>query len=126
MSSKCSVLNDLANLSQTVASFLSSPGTLTPTDITNLVTVVQTAQGAVRDLPINITRKTDILNRLDQAIFILQNNVFLFNTPTKLLAVLEIFQLVSLKVQNLMLPCPQGIVTVTPSNKFSTLCQICN
>lgn len=121
MSSKCSVLQDIANASQIVDSFLSSPASLTPTAAASLVTQLLLVQGAVQDLPLNAIRKTDIINRLNQAIALLQVAIGLTNIET-ILAVSQILQTVALKVQNLTLPCPQGITIVHPSNTFSTIC----
>lgn len=125
MSSKCSVLQDIANASQVVDSFLSTPGALTPTVITSLVTQVLLVEGAVQDLPINATRKSDIINRLNQAVSILQGGTPGLSNIEILLTVSQILQTVGLKVENLMIPCSQGIVTVTPSNIFNTSCNLC-
>jgi hypothetical protein len=124
MSSKCSVLQDLATVSQDVDSFLSNPAGLTSTVITTLVNEILSVQGAAQDLPINATRKADIINRLTQAITILQGGAGLSNIDI-ILAVSQILQTVALKVENLVLPCTQGIATIHPSNTFSTICQSC-
>ncbi|HBE79505.1 MAG TPA: hypothetical protein DDW65_17270 [Firmicutes bacterium] len=124
MSSKCSVLQDIANVSQNVDSFLSTPAALTPTTAAALINQILLLQGAVRDLPINAIRKTDILNRLNQAITLLQGVIGLTNIET-ILSVSQILQTVALKVENLCLPCSQGITIVHPSNTFSTICNCC-
>jgi hypothetical protein len=124
--SVCSVLRDIQNISQTVADFLGNPNAFTPAVAANLVTQFELVRGAVRELPINFTLKNDILTRLNEAQFILQQNGILgFNTITELLAVLQIITVSALKVQNLRLPCPQGITTVVSSNAFSTICDFC-
>ena len=123
MSSKCSTLQDIETASQIVDSFLSTPGALTPTVVTTLVNQILLVEGSVQSLPINNVRKTDILTRLNQAITLLQGGTQGLSNIEIILAVSQILQTVSLKVENLTLPCPQGIVTVNPSNTFSTLCQ---
>ena len=125
MSSKCSVLQDLAVVSQNVDAFLSTPAALTATTASTLISQLTSVQGAVQALPINAIRRSDILNRLNQAIALLQ-----FTTPGLtnieiILAVSQILQTVSLKVENLTIPCPQGILTVNPSNTFNTICNSC-
>jgi hypothetical protein len=124
MSSKCSVLQDLATVSQDVDAFLSNPTGLTTTAITTLVNEILSVQGAAQDLPINATRKADIINRLTQAVTILQGGAGLSNINI-ILAVSQILQTVALKVENLTLPCTQGIATIHPSNTFSTSCHCC-
>jgi hypothetical protein len=125
MSSKCSVLQDLAKVSQDVDSFLSKHNALTTTAINTLVSEILSVQGAAQDLPINATRKADIIKRFTQAVTILQGGAGLSNID-KILAVSQILQTIALKVENLTLPCPQGTVTVHPSNTFSTICNFCN
>ncbi|MGE5581475.1 MAG: hypothetical protein ACM3X9_02965 [Bacillota bacterium] len=123
--SKCSILQAISSASQAVDAFLSNPAGLTATTANNLISQILLVQGAAQALPINAVRKGDIIGRLNQAISLLQ-----FSTPGLtnieiILAVSQILQTVSLKVENLTLPCPQGIVTVHPSNTFSTLCNFC-
>jgi hypothetical protein len=121
MSSKCSVLQDIANASQIVDSFLSTPAALTPTVAASIINQLLLVQGAVQDLPINAVRKTDILTRLNQAITLLSGVTGLTGIET-ILAVSQILQTVALKIENLRLPCSQGITIVHPSNTFSTIC----
>lgn len=124
--SACSVLQNIQNVSQVIADFLANPGAFSPTTAANLIIQIELVKGAVRELPINATRKNDILNRLNEAQFILQQNGALgFTIITELLAILQILQLSALKVQNLCLPCPQGTTTVRPSTTFSTRCNFC-
>ena len=125
MSSKCSVLQDIANAAQVVDSFLSTPGSLTPATAASLINQLLLVQGAVQDLPLNAIRKADIINRLNQAIALLQGGTGLTNIEI-ILAVSQILQTVALKVENLRLPCTQGITIVHPSNTFSTICNSCN
>ncbi len=125
--SACSVLRDIQNLLQIVSDFLGNPSAFTPTVAANLVTQIELVRGAVRQLPINLVLKNDILARLNEAQFILQQGGALgYDTLTQLLAIIQIIQISGLKVQNLRLPCPQGITIVHPSNTFSTLCNQCN
>jgi hypothetical protein len=127
MSSKCSTLHDIETASQIVDSFLSTPGALTPTVINTLVTQILLVEGSVQSLPINAVRKADIITRLNQAVTLLQGGTPGLTNIEIILAVSQILQTVSLKVDNLCLPCPQGTVTVNPSNTFSTLCSCsCN
>ena len=124
--SACSVLQNIQNVSQMIADFLGNPGAFNPTVAADLVTQIELIRGAVRELPINALRKNDILARLNEAQFILQQNSALgFTAITELLAVMQILQLSALKIQNLRLPCPQGLTTVHPSNTFSTTCNFC-
>jgi hypothetical protein len=125
MSSKCSVLQNLANVSQDVDSFLSNPAGLTTAVRSTLISEIASLQGAVQDLPLNAIRKADIQNRLTQAITILQGGTSLSNIDI-ILAVSQILQTVALKIENLRLPCNQGVETVHPSNTFSTICNLCN
>lgn len=124
MSSKCSVLQDIANASQFVDSFLSTPAALTPTTSAAIINQLLLVQGAIQDLPINAIRKADIIGRLNQAIALLQGGTGLTNIEI-ILAVSQILQTVALKVENLTLPCPQGIAIIHPSNTFSTSCHCC-
>lgn len=124
--SACSALQNIQNISQTIADFLANPGAFNATVAANLVIQIELVKGSVRELPINAIRKNDILNRLNEAQLILQQNGALgFTAITELLAILQILQLSALKIQNLRLPCPQGITTVVPSNTFSTICNFC-
>lgn len=123
MSNTCIVLSDIENISQVIADFLSNPAAVTPAVITNLVSQIELINGAVRSLPLAIDIKNDFLNRLAQAQFLLQNNVG--GIQNTLLAVLQILQLVALKVQNHPVPCTQGLTIVHPSNTFNTTCQSC-
>lgn len=124
--SACSVLQSIQNVSQIIADFLGNPGAFNPSVAADLINQIELIRGAVRELPVNAQRKNDILARLNEAQFILQQNGALgFTVITELLAILQILQLSVLKIQNLRLPCPQGITTVHPSNTFSTLCNFC-
>jgi hypothetical protein len=108
-----------------VDAFLSNPAALTPAAVATLINQILSVQGAAQDLPINAIRKADIVNRLSQAIAILQGTGGLTGVSL-ILAVSQILQTVALKVENLTLPCTQGIVTIHPSNTFSTICNFCN
>jgi hypothetical protein len=121
--SACSALQNIQTISQQISPFLGNPGAFTPAVAASLVTQIELIKGSVRELPINATRKNDILTQLSEAQFILQQNGALgFTAITELLAVLQLLQLSALKIQNLRLSCPQGITTVHPSNTFSTIC----
>ena len=124
MSSKCSVLQDIANASQIEDSFLSMPAALTPATAASIVNQLLLVQGAVQALPINAVRKADIINRLNQAITLLSGVTGLTSIET-ILAVSQILQTVALKVENLRLPCSQGLTIVHPSNTFNTICNCC-
>lgn len=122
MSSACSVLRRIEEVSQAVAEFLGNPGALTPAVAADLINQIKLIRGAVRALPLASGPKNDILRRLNQAQFILQNGTLGLSAIDRILAVLQILQLSAFKVKNRKLPCPQGFVTVHPSNRFNTIC----
>jgi hypothetical protein len=122
MSSKCSTLQAIETASQIVDAFLSTPSALTPTAINTLVNQILLVEGSVQSLPINNVRKADIINRLNQAVTILQGGTPGLTNIEIILAVSQILQTVFIKVDNLCLPCPQGLVFVNPSNVFNTAC----
>jgi len=123
MSNTCIVLRDLENTIQFVTNFLSCPTSLNQIDINALINQIELVSGAVRDLPLAAGIKMDMLHRLHQAQLILQaNRAGALNT---LLTVLQILQVVVLKVTNHPVPCVQGQTIAAPSNCFSTSCQCC-
>ena len=122
MSSACTVLRRIEEVSQAVAEFLGNPAALTPAVAAELSNQIELIRGAVRNLPLAAGPKNDILRRLNQAQFILQNGTLGLTAIERLLAVLQILQLSAFKVQNRKLPCPQGFVKVHPSGRFNTLC----
>ncbi len=124
MSSKCSVLRDLTHLSQLVDDFLSNPGALNNSSVNFLISRFLSVQGAAQALPIKKAKKCDILHRFAQAISILQSRDGLSNINI-ILAISQILQTIRLKIEDLCIPCPQGIVTVHPSNTFNTSCKCC-
>ncbi len=125
MSSSCSVLRRIEDVSQAVAEFLGNPSALTPSVAADLSNRIELIRGAVRNLPLAAGPKNDILRRLNQAQFILANGSLGLSDIQRVLSVLQILQLSAFKVGNRKLPCPQGVVTVHPSNRFSTICNIC-
>ncbi|HHT47699.1 MAG TPA: hypothetical protein GXZ98_00155 [Firmicutes bacterium] len=125
MSSACSVLRRIEEVSQAVAEFLGNPGALTPAVAADLITRIELIRGAVRNLPLAAGPKNDLLRRLNQAQFILQNGTLGLSDIQRVLAILQILQLSAFKLQNRKLPCPQGFVIVHPSNRFNTLCHCC-
>lgn len=122
VSSACSVLRRIEEVSQAVAEFLGNPGALTPAVAADLINRIELIRGAVRSLPLAAGAKNDLLRRLNQAQFILQNGTLGLSTIERILAVLQILQLSAFKLKNRKLPCPQGFITVHPSNRFNTLC----
>ncbi|HHW12006.1 MAG TPA: hypothetical protein GXX33_03285 [Firmicutes bacterium] len=122
MSSACSVLRRIEEVSQAVAEFLGNPAALTPAVAADLINQIELIRGAVRNLPLASGPKNDLLRRLNQAQFILQNGTLGLSAIEQLLAVLQILQLSAFKLKNRKLPCPQGFVVVHPSNRFNTLC----
>ncbi|HEX3043125.1 MAG TPA: hypothetical protein VHY08_00100 [Bacillota bacterium] len=68
-----------------------------PSLISQITTQIELLKGIIRELPIQAVFKTDILNRLDQAQALVQagGSVSRFST------VLQILQVVTLKIQNL-------------------------
>lgn len=120
--SSCSILRAIEQAEQQIANFINNPTALTTTQRTRLVSLINSISGAVRELPLRVGPKTDILNRLTQAANLLSTGPA---TLATILAVLQILSLVALKVQTRKLPCPQGIVTVVPSNCFNTICNCC-
>ncbi|HOP73507.1 MAG TPA: hypothetical protein PLC07_00415 [Bacillota bacterium] len=124
MSNTCIVLRDIERVSQAIANFLTTPASLTPAAVTDLVSQIELIRGAVRSLPLAADIKADFLNRLAQAQAILQAGVG-GPVPT-LTTVLQVLQLVALKVQTHPVPCTQGLTIVHPSNCFNTTCQCCH
>ena len=122
MSSACSVLRRIEEVSQAVAEFLGNPAALTPAVAADLINQIELIRGAVRNLPLAAGPKNDLLRRLNQAQFILQNGTLGLSAIDRILAVLQILQLSAFKLKNRKLPCPQGFVVVHPSNRFNTLC----
>jgi len=122
VSSACSVLRRIEEVSQAVAEFLGNPGALTPAVAADLINRIELIRGAVRSLPLAAGAKNDLLRRLNQAQFILQNGTLGLSAIERILAVLQILQLSAFKLKNRKLPCPQGFITVHPSNRFNTLC----
>lgn len=123
MSNTCIVLREIETLSQSVVNFLSNPATFTPTDAQLLISQIELVRGAVRNLPLAAGIKEDILGRLLQAQLLLQTNMMTaFNILT---SVLQILQVVVLKVNNHPVPCTQGLTIVHESNCFNTICQCC-
>jgi len=122
VSSACSVLRRIEEVSQAVAEFLGNPGALTPAVAADLINRIELIRGAVRSLPLAAGAKNDLLRRLNQAQFILQNGTPGLSAIERILAVLQILQLSAFKLKNRKLPCPQGFITVHPSNRFNTLC----
>lgn len=124
--SSCSVLRDIQTVSQQIAPFLASPGSLTPTAAATLIASIESIKGAVRALPLASVPKNDILDVLTEAQTILQLDGSLgLTSAEQLLSVLQLLQLAALKVNNANLPCTQGQVFVSPSNVFNTACS-CN
>lgn len=123
MSSACSVLRRIEDVSQAVAEFLGNPSALTPTVASDLINRIELIRGGVRNLPLSSGRKNDLLRRLNQAQFILQNGTLGLSDIQRILSVMQILQLSAMKVNNRKLPCTGGIVTVHPSNRFSTICR---
>jgi hypothetical protein len=121
--SACSVLRSIEQTQQQIANFINNPAALTATQRVRLSNLIESIRGAVRELPLRSGPKDDIINRLNQA-----NNLILNGSASiaTILAVLQILSLVALKVQTRKLPCPQGLVTVIPSNCFNTICKCCN
>ena len=123
MSSACSVLRRIEEVSQEVAEFLGNPSALTPAIAADLSNRIELIRGGVRNLPLASGPKNDILRRLNQAQFILQNGTLGLSNIQRILSVLQILQLSALKVSSRKLPCPPGFVTVHPSNRFNTICR---
>jgi ABC-type transporter Mla subunit MlaD len=123
MSNTCTLLREIENVSQKIANFLSKPSSFTSSIATRLSNQIQKMVGAVRELPISSKQRKDIINRLRQAERILSNTKL--EKVDRLLAALEILQVVALKVRNRCVPCTQGLTSVHPSNTFSTVCNFC-
>lgn len=121
--SSCSILKAIETTEQALANFLSNPAAFNSTQRANISAMIESIKGAVRELPIKKGPKNDMLNRLTQAQNILKSSGL--EPSDRILAVLSILSIVELKVENRRLCCPQGIVTVVPSCKFSTACNVC-
>lgn len=124
MSNTCIVLREIENLSQFVLNFISNPGAFTPIDAQFLVVQLESLRGVVRSLPLSAGIKADILGRLLQAQLLLQNNVT--SAFNEIISVLQILQVVAMKVTNHPVPCTQGLTIVHESNCFNTSCQCCH
>ncbi|NLY75318.1 MAG: hypothetical protein GX075_08430 [Firmicutes bacterium] len=123
MANTCTILRRIEKISQKLADLLSRPASRRTLD--KIINQVRLLKGSVRELPIAKKAKRDILNRLGQALRLLQSGNL--NTAfARVLAVLSILQVVVLKVQNRRVPCAQGLTIVHPSKPFSTICQICD
>jgi hypothetical protein len=122
MSCSLIVLTAIENVSQSVANFLTNPASLTAANATALITQIELVIGSVRELPLNATRKADIINRLTEAEVILQNGTLGLTTIEQLLAVLQVLQVAALKVSDRNIPCVQGFTNASPSNVFNTSC----
>ncbi|HEY8464142.1 MAG TPA: hypothetical protein VIM29_09015 [Bacillota bacterium] len=125
MSNTCIVLRAIENVSQLIADFLSTPGFFTNNDADFLSNQIQLIVGSVRELPLAKKAKADILNRLAEIQDILQKRIFSHTGNNRLLVVLQLLQLVALKVANRKIPCTQGLAEIKPSNVFNTACKSC-
>lgn len=125
MSNSCIILREIENLSQRVADFLTRSGSLRGSAVRRLIDEIERIIGKARGLPLARRQKEDIINRLLQAIRILQDGRRGLDKVERVLAVLSILQVVALKVKNRKIPCTQGFTIVHPSNVFSTICQCC-
>jgi hypothetical protein len=123
MANTCTVLRRIEKISQKLADLLSRP--VSRRAIDRIINQIRLLKGSVRELPIAKKAKRDILNRLAQALRLLRNgNVN--SAVTRVLAVLSILQVVTVKVKNRRVPCAQGLTIVHPGKPFSTICQICD
>ena len=122
MSNTCIVLRAIENVSQLVADFLPNPGLFTTDDAAFLINQIELIAGSVRELPVTPAARADILARLAEIQLILQNGTLTLSTIERLLAVLQLLQVVALKVANRKVPCTQGFAEIRPSNVFNTAC----
>jgi len=121
--SACSVLRRIENVLQEITDFLGNPAAFSQSVANNLSRQIELIRGAVRNLPLAVGPKNDILARLNQAQFLLENNDL---SPVELLlAVINILQIAAMKIKGRKLPCPPGFVIVHPSNRHSTICDFC-
>lgn len=125
MSNTCILLRNIENVSQLVTNFLSNPAAFTAADAAFIISQLELVKGSVRALPVGFAFKEDLLARLTQAQLILQDGLVIADPATRLLAVLQILQVVALKANNRPVCCTQGITTVTPSATFSSSCNRC-
>ncbi|HYH03374.1 MAG TPA: hypothetical protein VEC37_09750 [Bacillota bacterium] len=125
MSNTCIVLKAIENVSQLVADFLPNPALFTGDDATFLINQIELVAGSVRELPVTAALRADILGRLVEIQTILQNGTLSLTTINRLLAVLQLLQVVALKVANRKVPCTQGFAEIRPSNVFNTACCPC-
>jgi hypothetical protein len=97
--SVCSATRSLSDLTQLVLDGIQTGNSNLFSQINIQIELVK---GIIRELPIMATRKNDILFRLDQAQIELQTGVLPGDTAAGLLsAVLQILQVVTLKIQNI-------------------------
>ncbi len=125
MANTCTILRRIERLSQRVADFLSRPRSLNRSAINRLNDDLELLRGAVRELPLARGPKNDILNRIAQAQRLLRSR-HIEEAIDRILAVLAVLQVVTVKVKSRRIPCAQGLTIVHPSKPFSTICQICN
>ncbi|MGD9156612.1 MAG: hypothetical protein PVG90_14115 [Bacillota bacterium] len=121
MSNTCTILRAIETVSQSVEDFIPVPGTFTAADAANLIVQIQSLIGAVRELPL-AHGKSDIINRLNESILILQNGTLGLSVTEQLLAVSQLLQVVTLKALTRPIPCTQGFTCASPSNTFNTIC----
>lgn len=117
MSNTCTVVKAIERVSQVIADFLPFQK-LSPKEVRFLVGQIELVAGAVRELPMNKCRKFDILHRLQEAKRLLKFGAH----HGTLVAVLQLLQLVALKVSVCKIPCAQGRTIVHPICKFNTAC----
>ena len=98
MSTSLSVLRTIENISQFVSDFLLFPQTFTASNAADLVIQLQLLIGAIRELPLSPIPKADVINRINEIIVIVQSGTQ--NVTEQLLAVLQLLQVVALKINN--------------------------
>lgn len=125
MANTCTILRRIERLSQRLADFLSRPKSLNRSAINRLIDDLEMLRAAVRELPLSRGPKNDILNRIAQAQRLLRNRN-IDEAIDRILAVLAVLQVVTVKVNSHKVPCAQGLTIVHPSKPFSTICQICD
>jgi hypothetical protein len=123
MSNTCIVLKNIENVAQLVANLIPNPALLPGANTTSLINQLELVIGSVRELPLTAIVKTDIINRFVEAQLILQD--LTLTSIERLLTVLQLLSLTTLKVGDHRVPCSQGLTHIHPSNTFNTICNCC-
>ena len=117
------LVNSIIATMQTVADFLVTPSSLTPTQALALITTLENLRGGIQALPVDAVFKADLLHRLTAAEAILTgfaNGTSGVEDVDVLTSVLASLELLKEKVQNRNIPVRCGNLTVDFTCPFNT------